>query len=106
MSLSALTLMSRLSGWGPPLMTRRPNDAGDCASVHAVGGVTPQAGVLAIAVVVENVTPDADASLRQVVVGVQVDLFVLDGPPESLDEHVGVHRQLHLFATLKRDRCG
>ena len=59
MSLSALTLMSRLSGWGPPLMTRRPNDAGDCASVHAVGGVTPQAGVLAIAVVVENVTPDA-----------------------------------------------
>jgi hypothetical protein len=76
------------------------------ASVHRVGCAATEASVPPSAVVVRDVRADAGSRAGEVRVRVQVDVLVLEAAPEALHEDVGVHRRLHLFAMVKRERCG
>ena len=44
--------------------------------------------VRALVVVEGDPAPDADPSLRPRFPGVQIDAFILEGPPQALDEDV------------------
>ena len=53
-----------------------------------IGGHAVKARMWPSAIVELEVAPDRSASLRDAVVGVQIDLLVFDAAPQSLDEHV------------------
>src|SRR6516165_4467061 len=56
--------------------------------IGLVGRPTIQARMRPLAVVERQVTADRATRLGHAVIGAQIDLFVLDGPPQPFDEHV------------------
>src|ERR1019366_9227254 len=60
----------------------------ECFEIHLVRGSVLEGLMRAACVVKAEVLRERSACLRAVRVPVQIDLFVLDAAPQSLDEHV------------------
>ena len=60
----------------------------DAVEVDHGGRLTAMGSVLALVVVEGDPAPDADPSLRSSFPSVQIDAFILQGPPEAFDEDV------------------
>ena len=59
-----------------------------CSIVGLIGRHAVKARMRAAAIVAVKIPPNRDPSLRDALIGMQVDLLVLHRPPEPLDENV------------------
>ena len=59
----------------------------------------------AAAIVKIEIAPERGACIRHAIVGMQINLFVFDRPPQTFDEHVVPPRALAIHADPDLVRC-
>ena len=76
------------------------------AEMYLVRGLILEVLMRSACIVKTEVTRKRRFEFAQRLVGVQVNVLVLDAPPEPLDEHIGVSSQLSRLATIRADVFG
>ena len=77
-----------------------------CTEVHVIRGAAVKCAVRPTPIIEFEIRRHFRSRLGYRIVGMKINMLVLDRLPQPLDEHVGVSSQLRRLATIRADVAG